>query len=211
MIAIEGNEPGLAKKIILESGIYNFKAPIYIFTNGTTFNKEDLMQMPKNVIFRISLDGPQILHDKNRITKNGKGTFSKVMDFISLCQQEGFSFDIGTTITEESQFYLHEMKKLFASIPAQSFCLTVCDYPNDRPKTKKVFDSISPVIEGWNDKKIKIFNPLDNSDEEYRDIEVYFHPLEIQIHNMGFRTINQRIFDLYTSSKEILDYVITRL
>lgn len=55
-----------------------------ITTNGTLFNDENIKFMQdNNFIVMISLDGPEEIHNKNRVfASSGKGTFSTIMNNI---------------------------------------------------------------------------------------------------------------------------------
>jgi uncharacterized protein len=50
----------------------------------------------------ISLDGPRALHDANRLTRSGKGTFDRTMTGIRLLQRHGVEFHVITVLTAAS-------------------------------------------------------------------------------------------------------------
>lgn len=61
-----------------------------ITTNGTLFNDENITFMEKNNFFvMVSLDGPEEIHDKNRVfAANGKGTYSTIMKNIKYIKEK---------------------------------------------------------------------------------------------------------------------------
>lgn len=72
-------------------------------TNGTLLNLEWLDFFAKNNFgFGISLDGPVDLHNKNRVFKNEKGSYEKVMSAIDLMQKRGKQPGVISVITEET-------------------------------------------------------------------------------------------------------------
>lgn len=55
-----------------------------ITTNGTLLNDENISFLAENQIsLMVSLDGPKLIHDRNRVFPDGKGSFDVVMERIS--------------------------------------------------------------------------------------------------------------------------------
>jgi len=78
----------------------------YTITNGTLITKSVAKELRElKITPSVSLDGPPIINDKNRLTKTGKGTFKKTMKGIEYLYEEGFEKIINTTITQD--FILH--------------------------------------------------------------------------------------------------------
>ncbi len=64
----------------------NSKENIYFFidTNATLLNEREIQELVKRDVFlQISLDGPPSIHDFNRVTQKGEGTFKKIYNTIS--------------------------------------------------------------------------------------------------------------------------------
>ncbi len=55
-----------------------------------------------NFLVGVSLDGPQHLHDINRVTKNGKGSFKKVFENIEKLKQASIPLNILCVITKDN-------------------------------------------------------------------------------------------------------------
>lgn len=74
---------------------YNRDTPLIltITTNGTVFNQEiiDFLIRHKAILF-ISLDGPQNIHDKNRKSLEGKGTFHKIVDNLERIRNISYTY-----------------------------------------------------------------------------------------------------------------------
>ena len=74
-----------------------------IVTNGTLIT-EDIIEMFKKYNFTvgISLDGPKLINDKNRLFKNSNGSvYDKVCETISLIKQTDINFGLSMTLTKE--------------------------------------------------------------------------------------------------------------
>lgn len=70
-----------------------------IQTNGTLLNDEWCEFLKQNnYLVGLSLDGPQELHDANRVDKAGGPTFEKVMRGLRLLQKHGVEYNILTTV-----------------------------------------------------------------------------------------------------------------
>ncbi|PSB19207.1 anaerobic sulfatase maturase [filamentous cyanobacterium CCP1] len=68
-------------------------------TNGTLLNDEWCEFFKQNnYLIGLSLDGPQKLHDANRVDKGGGGTFDRVMRGLRLLQKHGVDYNILTTV-----------------------------------------------------------------------------------------------------------------
>jgi uncharacterized protein len=50
----------------------------------------------------ISLDGPQLFHDRHRLTRTGKGTFAATLKGIQRLQKAGIDFHVITVLTAEA-------------------------------------------------------------------------------------------------------------
>ena len=72
-------------------------------TNGMLLNDQWAEFFAKNnFLIGISIDGPEKLHDKFRVTKSGKGTWKKVMSSIELMKKHKVDFNVLTTVNSEN-------------------------------------------------------------------------------------------------------------
>jgi len=85
-ITLYGGEPLIRFDLIKEAVEYvkkkygRKKYSFNLTTNGTLFNKENLDFFIRNDFYlMVSLDGPEIINDRYRLYKNGKGTFKRIM------------------------------------------------------------------------------------------------------------------------------------
>ena len=70
-----------------------------IQTNGTLLTDEWCEFLKHNeYLVGISIDGPQPLHDINRVNKRGEGTFDKVMRGLRLLQKHEVEYNVLTTV-----------------------------------------------------------------------------------------------------------------
>lgn len=81
------------KKICLEN---NIEYHAGITTNGTLLTKQNFeLLLECNVEdFQITLDGPKYIHDKQRVTINGKGTFTKIYENLQMIKNVQGQFNI---------------------------------------------------------------------------------------------------------------------
>lgn len=122
-INFHGGEPLLyfseLKKIIcfLEKEFKDEKK-INIFyrlqTNGIKLNDRMAVFLKKhNVFTSISLDGPQYIHDYNRLYRNGDGTYFDVLRGIKCMKKNKIQFQIVSTVHEKTNF--KKLVRYFAS------------------------------------------------------------------------------------------------
>lgn len=87
---------------------YNFQ------TNGTLIDQKwcDLFKN-KNVRVGVSLDGPEFIHDRHRLTKKGLGSHPSTMRGISLLQENNIDFHVISVLTKHSLDYPEEIFTFF--------------------------------------------------------------------------------------------------
>lgn len=79
-------------------------------TNGTLISEEWCAFIRANQVrIGVSIDGPEFLHDRNRKSRAGKGTFPQVMPGIQRLQAHAIPFHIITVLTSESMDFPDEL------------------------------------------------------------------------------------------------------
>ena len=98
-ISFYGGEPLLKFDLIRETVEYinkTYGRGKFIFsitTNGTLLNKEIIDFFIKNdFLLAVSLDGPEKVNDRYRVTRNGKGTFHTIMNNLGLIKKYNSSY-----------------------------------------------------------------------------------------------------------------------
>jgi len=88
-----------------------------IQTNGMLITDEWCRFIKENDIsIGLSIDGPEFLHDKNRITRSGKGTHAKAIAGARLLKKYDIRFHIIAVITAESCNYPDEIFNFFKEL-----------------------------------------------------------------------------------------------
>ncbi|MER3123740.1 radical SAM protein, partial [Bacillus altitudinis] len=93
-VVLHGGEPLLNYEVLkyIVEKLENKKDYTAIFdmtTNGTILNKEILETMKKLHNLSVSIDGGYEVHDKNRVLKNGQGTFNIVKKNLEKIKSKG--------------------------------------------------------------------------------------------------------------------------
>lgn len=101
-----------------------------IQTNGTLLDDEWLDLFDEAAFsIGLSLDGPALLHDSNRVLANKRGTFEKVMRAVSLMRQRKRGFGVLAVVSEETmQFGAREFFRFFVDNDLKHFAL-LCQRP----------------------------------------------------------------------------------
>ncbi len=100
-----GGEPLLTFNLIAKVVKHfadKIKVGFGIVTNATILGKEiiDFLYTYKDKIsITVSIDGPQIVHDINRVYPDGRGSYRDVMRFIEKLKEKGIRFSIEVTYT----------------------------------------------------------------------------------------------------------------
>lgn len=73
----------------------------------------------------VSVDGPQRLHDRNRVTRSGRGTFDKTVAGIRRLKQHGVPFHVISVLTKESLAAPEEMFDFYLAEGIDHVCFNV--------------------------------------------------------------------------------------
>jgi len=73
----------------------------------------------------VSIDGPKRLHDLNRVTRSGRGTFDKTVAGIRRLRERGVRFHVISVLTAESLAAPQEMFDFYAAEGIEHVCFNV--------------------------------------------------------------------------------------
>ena len=67
-----------------------------LVSNGYLLNDKNIETLQKNQITNciVTIDGPKDIHDKRRVLKNGRGTWSQIMNNVKKAVEKGFNITI---------------------------------------------------------------------------------------------------------------------
>lgn len=92
-------------------------AKFNILTNGINVNKYLSRIQPDKVNkFQVSIDGPELIHNKRRPLKNGENSYSSILANVKTLVQSGFNTTVAVTADEESINYLPEIIRTFKAL-----------------------------------------------------------------------------------------------
>jgi len=95
-------------------------------TNGTLIDGPwcDFFTEEK-VSVGVSIDGPQRLHDRNRVTRSGRGTFDRTIAGVRLLRDRGVPFHVISVLSAESLAAPREMFEFYAAEGIEHVCFNV--------------------------------------------------------------------------------------
>lgn len=89
-------------------------------TNGTLINDDWCLFFKKhNVRVGVSIDGPAFIHDRFRVKRNGKGTFSEAMKGIDFLKKHHIDFHVISVLTDFSLDYPDDIFQFFIDLGVQ--------------------------------------------------------------------------------------------
>lgn len=95
-------------------------------TNGTLIDEDWCgFFAEEHVNVGVSIDGPQRLHDINRRTRSGRGTFDRTIAGIRLLHRHGVPFHVITVLSAESSAAPEEMFRFYADEGIEHVCFNV--------------------------------------------------------------------------------------
>ncbi len=94
---------GTVEKVAGKHGYGRDAYQFGVQTNGTLVNPA-WVDLFKSYDFRVgvSMDGPEFLHDRQRITRSGRGTFRKALQGLRLIKASGVHLNVICVLTNES-------------------------------------------------------------------------------------------------------------
>jgi len=97
-----------------------------IQTNGTLLTPEwcDFVK-EWQIGLGVSIDGPRHLHDANRITRSGKGTFDRTIEGIRLLRREKVPFHVISLLSEKSMTAPEELLDFYLAEGIDDICFNV--------------------------------------------------------------------------------------
>jgi uncharacterized protein len=186
MFSWHGGEPTLAgldffRKIVEFQKKYNKTGkPISngIQTNGTLLNEEWCQFLAcENFIVGISIDGPENLHNKYRISKSGIGSFKQVVNGYELLNQYDITTEILCVVNANNVEFPNEVYSYFKSLNT--------NFISFLPLVEKGLDlssgasSDSVPAEAFGDFLIQVFDEWQEND---------IGKIKIQLFEEAFRT-----------------------
>jgi uncharacterized protein len=97
-----------------------------IQTNGMLIDQDWCDFIKKwHVGVGVSIDGPRKLHDANRVTRAGKGTFDRTIAGIRLLRRENVPFHVITVLSEKSMSAPDELLDFYLSEGIDDVCFNV--------------------------------------------------------------------------------------
>jgi uncharacterized protein len=95
-------------------------------TNGTLVSKDwaDLFRR-WNVGVGVSIDGPRSMHDANRVTSAGKGTFDRAIRGARLLKEEGIPFHVISVLSSDGLERPEELHAFYLEEGIEDVCFNV--------------------------------------------------------------------------------------
>lgn len=91
----------------------------------------------------VSLDGPQHINDRNRVLRNGKGTFDQIMRGIELLKKHSIEFSVISVLTDYSLDFPDEIYRFFRNLGVKSLCFNMDE--EDGVNTKSTLSNATDV------------------------------------------------------------------
>ncbi len=101
-------------------------------TNGTLVTEEwcDLIRRWK-VGVGVSIDGPRHMHDANRVTRDGKGTFERAIRGARLLREEKIPFHVISVLSKDALECPEELHAFYVEEGIEDVCFNVEESEND--------------------------------------------------------------------------------
>jgi len=180
-IALYGGEPLLPEnreivEYIMEKGTKRERR-FAIITNGTTLDEYmDIIEKYPIERIQVTIDGIKHVHDKRRFTKEGKGTFDKIISNLNyLVNHSSIQVDLKIALDNENYGRIDELTQYLRE-------LSLTEKGNVRAYLAPVFGTTFEEMTEYPREEImeKIFNYYDNQgyDLLWSEGLNHYHPLE---------------------------------
>jgi uncharacterized protein len=142
----------------------------HIQTNATLINDE-WCEFFKRANFKVgvSLDGPKHINDRNRVLRNGKGTFDLSIKGIELLKQHGIEFSVISVLTDYSLDFAEEIYDFFFDLMPNSLCFNIDEEDGANLKSSIDTNQIERLKTFWS----KIYQLQLNKDKYIHIREIF--------------------------------------
>jgi uncharacterized protein len=104
----------------------------FLQTNGTLINEKWCRFFTEErVNLGVSIDGPKHLHDRNRLTRSGRGTFDKSIAGIRLLRRQQVPFHVISVLSMESMLAAQELFDFYVEEGIEQVCFNVEESEGD--------------------------------------------------------------------------------
>ena len=149
-----------------------------IQTNGTLLDEDWCRFLAaEGFAVGISIDGPQEMHDRFRVTKDGRPTHEQTMRGYKLLQEHGVYTDILCVVNAHNVRFPLQVYRFFKQIDAQYISFLPMVEP--QPEAEGGVDPISVPAEAWGEFLCTVF-------DEWRDHDI--GRVKVQIFEEATRT-----------------------
>ena len=101
-------------------------------TNGTLIDDDWCRFFAEaRINLGVSIDGPQHFHDRNRVTRSGRGTFERTIAGIRLLRRHGVPFHVISVLTPQSMVAAREMFDFYIAEGIEQVCFNVEELEGD--------------------------------------------------------------------------------
>jgi uncharacterized protein len=101
-------------------------------TNGTLIDDDWCRFFAEaRINLGVSIDGPQHFHDRNRVTRSGRGTFARTIAGIRLLRRHGVPFHVISVLTPQSMAAAREMLDFYIAEGIEQVCFNVEESEGD--------------------------------------------------------------------------------
>ena len=101
-------------------------------TNGTLIDDDWCRFFAEaRINLGVSIDGPQHFHDRNRVTRSGRGTFERTIAGIRLLRRHGVPFHVISVLTPQSMVAAREMFDFYIAEGIEQVCFNVEESEGD--------------------------------------------------------------------------------
>ncbi|WP_341915271.1 cyclophane-forming radical SAM/SPASM peptide maturase GrrM/OscB [Ferrovibrio terrae] len=123
---------------------------LHIQTNATLIDDDWIALFRRHdIAIGISLDGPQALHDRHRVSRNGKGTFAQTMRGVCLLQEAGIPFDVIAVLTRDSLAYANDLIPFFADVGARSVGFNIEEIEDANAASSLNFSGVDAAFDAF--------------------------------------------------------------
>lgn len=157
-IAWHGGEPLSLPKSFYDQAFTRLKeisdVPVQQrFTTNATLIDQDWCDLIRrwDVKIRVSIDGPQWLHDSNRVDRSGRGTFERAMRGIELLAKNQIRFDSLSVLSERTLGHAEELWRFFRGIGANSIAFCIEELLDVHQHNSLEHESCVPRLEAFFD------------------------------------------------------------
>jgi uncharacterized protein len=158
----------------------------------------------RDIKISVSIDGPEFIHDRNRVNRKGEGTFNRVMKGIETLKNHGIPFSVISVVSDFTLDYVDEYYHFFKQLNTKSLGINIEEIENaNKDSTLFSNDGGSERFKTFINRLMELYYSEDNEFQirEFGQLESFLITDNKFLEGFGQQTVPYKIIGVDATGK----------